>query len=65
MPLRKGKGQKVISGNIKEMLHSYKQSGKIGNTKPKSMKKARQIAAAAAYSSARRSKGTHYNIVGH
>ena len=65
MPLKKGKGQKVVSSNIREMLHSWKKTGKIGNTKPKSMKKAMAIANAAAYSSARRSKGTHYSIAGH
>jgi len=52
-PLRRGKSQKTISSNIGEMLHKFKKSGKIGNTKPGSMKKAQQIASAAAYSKAR------------
>lgn len=53
MPLKTGKSKSVISGNIKEMVHAYKAKGTIGNTKPRSMKKARAIAAAAAYRKAR------------
>lgn len=53
MPLMAGSSSKTRSTNIKEMLHAFKQSGRIGNTKPGSMKKAMQIAAAAAYRKAR------------
>jgi hypothetical protein len=53
MPLQSGSGQKVISTNIREMLHSFKRTGRIGNSKPGSMKKARAQAAAAAYRKAR------------
>lgn len=49
MPLKAGKGKSVIKKNIGEMLSSYKSSGKIGKTKPKSMAHAQKIAAAAAY----------------
>jgi len=56
MPLKKGKSKKVISGNIEEMLKSFKKSGMIGNTKPKSMKHAQRIASAAAYSTSRKRK---------
>jgi hypothetical protein len=50
MPLKSGKSQKVISANIKEMLHDVKSGdGKIGNVKPKSMAQARKVAAAVAY----------------
>ncbi len=56
MPLKPGKSQKTISGNIEEMLHSYHEKGKIGNVKPKSEAHARKIAAAAAYNKARESK---------
>lgn len=49
MPLLKGKGQKVISANIKEMMDSWQQSGKIGNITPRSEAHALRIAQAAAY----------------
>ena len=53
MPLHPGKSSKVHGKNVKEMLDAYKRTGKIGNTHPKTMAKARQIANAAAYSKAR------------
>ena len=53
MPLKKGKGQKAVSANIKEMMHSYKETGKIGNTTPKNKAHAAKIAAAAAYKKSR------------
>lgn len=56
MPLKKGKSQKVISSNIKELVKSYKQNGKIGNSEPESMEKAQKQAAAIAYSKANKSK---------
>lgn len=50
MPLKKGASQKVISANIKDMLHDVKKGdGKIGNVKPTSMAQARKVAAAVAY----------------
>lgn len=54
MPLKKGTSAKVKAANIGEMLHSFKKTGKIGNTKPQSMKKAQAIAAAIAYSKAKK-----------
>ena len=51
MPLKSGKGS--ISANIKELMHTYKSTGKIGNTSPKSRKQASKIAAAIAYRKAR------------
>lgn len=54
MPLKKGKSKKVISSNIEELLHEYKKEGKIGTSRPKSMKKAQKQAAAIAYSLARK-----------
>jgi hypothetical protein len=53
MPLKKGRGQSTISSNIAEMMRSWKRTGKIGNTTPKSSKHAQRIAAAAAYSKSR------------
>lgn len=52
MPLKSSKP----STNIKELLHSYKESGKIGNTKPRNMKHAKEIASAIAYKKSRDSK---------
>lgn len=49
MPLMPGSSKKTISSNIAEMMKSFKRSGMIGNTKPKSKKKAVKIAASAAY----------------
>ena len=48
MPLKPGK--KNRASNIREMLHKWKQTGRIGNTTPKSAEHARRIAVAAAYS---------------
>ena len=54
MPLKAGKGKRGT--NINELLHSYKETGKIGTSHPKSMKKAKAQAAAIAYSKERESK---------
>ena len=56
MPLKKGSSKKTISSNIRECVLSYKRSGKVGNTHPKSLKHAMSICGAAAYSSARKGK---------
>ncbi len=53
MPLKSGSSAKTRSTNIRELLHSFKQTGSIGNSKPSSMKKAVKQAAAIAYSKAR------------
>jgi hypothetical protein len=54
MPLKKGKSKKVISSNVKELLHNYKEKGTMGTSRPKSMKQAQKQAAAIAYSEARK-----------
>ena len=55
MPLHKGRSQKTVSKNIKEIVHSYEKKGKIGNSKPKNKKKAVKQAVAIALSKARES----------
>ena len=55
MPLTKGKSETIIAQNIKEMMDSWKQTGMIGNTKPRSKVHALRIAQAAAYTAARHS----------
>lgn len=49
MPLSSGKSKSARSSNVAELLRAYKDTGKIGNTKPKSMAHAKKIAAAIAY----------------
>ena len=51
MPLKSGK--KNVSSNIKELMDTYKSSGKIGNVTPKNKKHAAKVAAAIAYKKAR------------
>jgi len=53
MPLQPGRSPETIGGNIAELVRSYKRKRRIGNTKPKNIKKAQQIAAAIAYRKAR------------
>lgn len=53
MPLKKGKSQKAVSANIKTEMESYKKTGKIGKSKPKSEKAARKQAVAIALNTAR------------
>ena len=57
MPLKKGSSQKTISGNIGEMVSSFKKTGKLGTSKPKSKAAAVKQAAAIAYSTAGKSRG--------
>jgi hypothetical protein len=52
MPLKAGSSAKTRSSNIRELLHSFKATGRIGNSKPKSMAKATAQAAAIAYDKA-------------
>ncbi len=56
MPLKSGSSKDAVQDNIAEMIRSYKETGKIGTTRPKSLAHAKEIAAAAAYSKAGKSK---------
>jgi hypothetical protein len=52
----KGKGAKTISKNIGEMVRGFKESGKIGTSKPASVRKAVKQASAIALSKAGKSR---------
>ncbi len=56
MPLKRGSSQKTISTNIGEMVRSFKESGKIGTSKPKGKRAAMRQAAAIAYRKAGKSR---------
>ncbi len=56
MPLKKGKSKKVRTRNVKEIMKSYKKTGKIGTSKPKGKKSAIKQAVAIGYAQQRRSK---------
>lgn len=56
MPLKKGKSKKIISENIGELVDTYKETGKIGTSNPKSKKAAIKQSIAIAYSNARKTK---------
>jgi flavin-binding protein dodecin len=56
MPLKKGKSKKVISANIKEIMHSYHKTGTIGTSTPESNDKAQKQAIAIAFDMAVKKK---------
>lgn len=56
MPLFSGNSNQTRNRNVGHMLTKFKRTGKIGNTRPGSMKKAQQIASAAAYRKQRSGK---------
>lgn len=58
MPLHNGKGKATLNHNITEMVQAYKQSGKIGNTSPRNLSHAYQIASAAAHRKQRSRRGS-------
>jgi hypothetical protein len=56
MPLKKGSSKKTISSNIGTLVGDFKESGKIGTSKPASKAKAVKQAVAIAFSKAGKSK---------
>ena len=54
MPLKKSGSEEALRNNISEMIRSYRTTGKIGNSKPSSVAKARKQAIAAAFSNQKR-----------
>jgi hypothetical protein len=56
MPLKSGGGKKNLVANIRELMHSFKRTGKIGTSTPASAGKANKQAVAAAYRMQRESK---------
>jgi hypothetical protein len=56
MPLKKGKSKKVISANIKEIMHSYHKTGTIETSTPASNDKAQKQAIAIAFDMAEKKK---------
>jgi hypothetical protein len=56
MPIKKGKSDRVVSGNISEIVKGYEKSGSIGTSKPKSKAKAVKQAVAISLSTAGRPK---------
>ena len=56
MPLKKGRSRKTVSHNVREMVDTWKRSGKIGNSRPRSKKKAVKQAVAISLKKAGKSK---------
>jgi len=55
MPIKEGGSRKTVSGNIAEIVSSWKKTGKIGTSRPKNLKEAMKQAQAIAFNSARKS----------
>jgi hypothetical protein len=54
MPLKSGGGKKNFVANIRELMHSFKHTRKIGNSAPASAAKANKQAVAIAYAQQRK-----------
>ncbi len=56
MPLKTGSSKRTITSNIAELIKTWKRTGKIGTAHPKNLADAQKMAAAIAYSKAKRKK---------
>ena len=56
MPLKKGKSKKAFESNVKELVETYKRTGSIGGSSPRSEEQARRQAVAIAYEQKRRKR---------
>lgn len=63
MPLKSGKSNKVVSENISELVHDYRDTGSIGTSHPVNEKHAQKQAVAIALSKAGRSKKVKKKIL--
>lgn len=55
MPLKAGKGKPSFVHNIRELMHSFQRTGKIGTSTPANKAKAVKQAVAISYAQQRRS----------
>ena len=53
MPIKKGRSRKIVRQNIEELISSWKRTGRIGSSKPKTLAGAMAQASAIAYSTVR------------
>lgn len=58
MPLRRGTSNKSFVQNIREIMHAFAHTGRIGNSRPSSSAKANKQAVAVAYRQQEGSKRT-------
>jgi len=56
VPLKKGRSRKIISQNTEEIVDSWKRTGKIGNSRPKTKKQAVKMAVAISLQKAGKSR---------
>jgi chitinase len=56
MPLKKGRSQRTVSKNIREVMDSFEEKGKIGTSRPADKKAAQKQAVAIALRTAGKSR---------
>jgi hypothetical protein len=59
MPLKRGKSDETVKSNIKKLVHEYEKDGTVGNSHPKTKKKAVKQAVAISLKSAGKSRSQH------